>query len=184
MPYQIDYLARAPYPGTPDGYYYWTNAWIINASTDSQAISRFTFLDSRVQFIQLDVLEQVRAQFKRSPGLGGVYHMAPLHNEHGLRPSLPGGASLLNYMKVNLFVGDRLVGYKRWRMPFPNVWAIDAEWPSVALNTVNGAFTQLINNQILAARDGSIITKAVADPLVRQWQLRHGTKRRIGPVFA
>lgn len=184
MPYQLDYQMRAPYPPNEDGYYYWTNAWIVNASSDSMAIIRINQVDAAVDGMTLTVVEQVRLNAKRSPGVGGVYHSISLGLEDGDVPTGTSGYLLINYMKVDLYVGERLAGYKRWRMPF-RIEDLDGErWTPAAQSIVQSRFNELVAQSTLAARSGEVITGAVVDPLVRQWQLRHGTKRRDRRVIA
>lgn len=178
MPYQIDYELKVPYPGQPDGFYYWTNAWIVNASTDAQASTRFTQIDNAVDGMTLQICRQVWATRKRAPGMGGVYSSTTLFNDPGSYPNGSVGFTLLAYCRVDLFVGGEKVGYKRWRMPIRNDHIIGPLFAPAVITALNTRFGNLVSAGCLAARDGRVIDSFLVDPRVRQWQLRHGTERR------
>lgn len=178
MPYQFDVYQRIPYPDTDDGHYYWSNAWIINVSTDAEASAAITPVRNAARGILARPGEMVRMDLKRTPGMGGVYQTVNLGLLSGGRLASPNGYNMLLYCRVLYYVGDELVGYRRARMP----WSIEhydgAYWTTDARNMARGGSNNLIADGLLAARDGRVIDRSESDPLVRMWQLRHGTKRR------
>lgn len=184
MPYQFDYQMRVPWPNQPDGYYYWTNAWIVNATTDAQSNTRLTQIDTAVDGMTLNATQQVRVQRKRSPGMGGVYSNTTLFNDPGSLPTGTSGYNLLWYALVRLYVGTEQVGYKRWRAPWRYSDMAGPLWVPGVTTTLSTRFGTLIGLGALAARDGRVIDGFQVDPFIRQWQLRHGTKRRERVVVA
>lgn len=184
MPYQFDVEQRAPYSPNPSGWYHWTNSYIINAANDSQAFDFIGDIDQAARNLLAKPGRQVRMTLKRTPGMGGVYQSIGLSNEAGARPESPNGYNLLLYLKVVLYVGEEAVGYKRVRLPWSQEHFTGDLWTPTAMAAARAPFLTLIGNGVLAARDGRVITNALSDPFVRQWQLRDGTKRRQRPVLA
>lgn len=184
MPYQVDHQLRAPMPGQPDGYYYWSNAWIVNASTDAEAVTCYSWIDFYVDQMIIAACQAVRLQVKRSPGMGGVYLTVPLLNEPGSIPNGSLGYTLLSSVRVDFFVGEEAVGYKRWRPPL-RIGDIDnGELVGSMYTFINYGMGQLASLGVLAARDGRVIDNVRVSRRVRMWQLRHGTERRHRVVFA
>jgi hypothetical protein len=184
MLYQIDYQVRVPYPGNEDGYYYWTNAWIVDVANNVAALAAAGKIDLCHDSCMTHAVQQVRMQLKQPPGMGNVYSTVSLGNEPCDFPEGTSGYTLLSYIRVNLYAGGRQVGYKRWRMP---TRLEDIEGPYIASfpqAAIQSAFNELIEENVLAGRDGSLITSAEVDPLLRPWQLRHGTERRNRVVIA
>lgn len=127
MPYQLDWQLRVPYPDNPDGWYYWTNSWILNAEFDSTAITRANQVGNWVIANTTADCQRVRRTFKRAPGRDGVYFNQYLFDLPGTRPADPLGYNLLWHIRIDWLRDNKVIGYKRWRMPLGYSDVIDGQ---------------------------------------------------------
>lgn len=184
MPYQMDWLLRAPYPDNPSGWYYWTNSWILNTSTDGGAINRANTVGNWLIANTSTICQRVRRQFKRAPGRGGVYFVQSTANLPGTYPAGTAGYTLLMHVRIEWLSGQNTVGYKRWRMPL-RMDQLHGKWVDPALIThMTTTLNTMLAVPCLSSLSGQTVDGFRILPDARMWQLRHGTKRSESVVIA
>lgn len=181
--WQVDTLKRYPYEHNPSGWYYWTNVYYYNADTLIEAKDHAgSIQNSEVPVLSHDT-QCGPYQLHNPPGRGNIIAGRTNFWEFGTT-LIPGGGLLLSHLRVNLYWADGSWGYKRWRVPLPPSLQAGGLADAGFVAQLETMFSFPLNGITLRSHLGSPLVRASVDPRLRQWQLRHGSKRANRPVFA
>ena len=91
---------------------------------------------------------------------------------------------ITNIMRMSLWSGDRVVGYRLWRAGFHDTDIAGQLWEDSILTTVRGFALVPLSGGFASSLRGDILTNLTIDKRVHMANLRHGTKRRARKVLA
>jgi hypothetical protein len=180
---QLSWQFRHPYPGNPDGYYYWTQKLYANPADPTDFPSYVGALEEPYFTWHLFKTQINRLRITMPPGSNTVLENAFAFNHNGNNTrDLP--TILQNVARANLWVGTQYVGYKLLRGMIGTEEITNGEigfgiW--FALQTYWGP---ALIDAGLTTSDGTPIDRIEVDRQIHHWQLRHGTKRRQRVVIA
>lgn len=168
---------RSPYPSNPDGWYYWQNGmhWDLdNPPDDNESLYWFAVW---LQGVHSQVVQTHNLRVMDPPGSNIFTIDAPLYDDPG-GLIISGGYSLLQTVLVYWKVGDRRAGYTRLRVPVPANGLVGRYLAGWFYDAIYGITVEPFEKGRWTDHTGVPFTGFEIDPLVRMWQLRHGTKRR------
>jgi len=172
------------YPSVETGQdYFWTNCFYYeNLSSDPFSGDYYSAIIEAVHAGTLDTVNRPAVRVTNTTT--GHVHSIVTIPWVGAIPADGEAGSLTNTLRLVAWGGGRQVGYKLWRVPLR---LSDFEGgqltPTLAGVIADGLLTWL-NSVQLCSEVGNPIDEWTCDNVLHSWQLRHGTKRRIGPVFA
>lgn len=173
---------RIPDSRTPDGYYYWTNAFLWNDAIQPDFLLAKIRMRGFWEQCHLSVV-QMWYQQDMIPATSGVWVTNPTFGlNHGAYP-VEGGYSPFMTVYLRHLIGDVQVGYSRLRMP---VLAQDVEGVRLHQDLID--HIELFSNFYLVEAGvcnlaGNAIERFEVNPVVSEWQYRDGTKRRDRVFF-
>lgn len=175
--YRIDVQNRIPYEDNPSGYYWYTNVYYVNASDFDELDQAIDAVLRAGEFSHRHIVMMDYYRVMRWPS--GV---VVLENEidYECTPLISGPYySIYSCLYVRLYNGDRQVSYKRYRTPLSEHEIDDQRLTSDFYNFWSSSPANFWEPAgIFTNSAGVPITRAMLDPYVHGWVLRHGTKRR------
>lgn len=174
--YRIQF--RAPWPGGPQEFYYWSNVYhALVDSFDEFDLTRDTVLDVSSRMSNHDVrLDRLLITWSDTDVVvqdsGASWPANTL-----LIGDWP---ALTNTVLASFYAGGKRVGYKRYRSPIRS-----ADMDDGYLTNSAHAFYQTTVRQLITRgtrfcnTQGVVWETSQVDRLVRMWQIRHGSKRAI-----
>lgn len=182
--YQADWELRTPWPSNPDGYYYWTNVYYIEADDEADLISHAFAITQLTLDSHSPLVQNHRWQFRTPPGSEIIAGGYPLYDTVCRFGGVKSTRSVYSCVRINGYIGGRLVWYKRYRVCL----APDEIFQIYLTPSTFAYFASNIIPELealpLRTRDGSPIERYAVSPVVVSWQLRDGTKRRERTVIA
>lgn len=172
------------YPSVETGFdYYWTTVYYYNnlngdpaAGLNYSALLDATYngssYDNRLVAVRITNLETHTE-----------YGIATPFDNHGTIPE-NGGGSLENVVRLSGKADGQEVSYHLWRQPLTLADIEAGRLSDDAWAVVNDVIIPALVTAELQNVGGVEVQEWTADRAIHLWQLRHGTKRRIGPVFA
>lgn len=158
------------------GRYYWTNVYYFNADDDTEFdLGRDACATAQSRAFCHDVHSDRILITVASTGTivqHGSFSWVPF----GVLPA--SDSPITNTVLVWLYSEGVRVGYKRYRVPVPMAGMSNGLLTPefIASYYVNGP-ANILSDGTFCSRTGAVIDNAIVDPLVRGWQIRHGTKR-------
>lgn len=173
--YRCDLQWKIPTELVNTGVYYWTNVWYWNADTPDEYDFAHDWVVLTGEHQNCDDVRGDRIKIVEWPS-------NVLVQQGAYNPFIAGfwgdsDGPITNVLLYWLYAGEKIIGYKRVRMPVPSYAHVNgvltpefyASYSSIGLNYAGG--------QRLCNSSGVEFTHGKLDPLVHGWQLRHGTRR-------
>lgn len=178
---QVDVLKSVAYEPNPDGRYWWTSVYYYDQNEFSSLGSLVARVKTVDRFISHPSVRYERFTVKQPPGRENVVTVITDGLTFGLLPELGGPYSLINIIRVTTYFDDGRGSYRLLRSPLE-----DAAWTGnmLASLTISQAGGYINAQRAISGfppsrnQYGGELISAIVSPFVRQWQLRHGTKRR------
>lgn len=179
--YQMDVQHRYTPVGAMEPYY-WCNWWhwdsgFLDPFSDPayNAILLATFAGT------LETVQHV-AYRVRDIANGTDHGIVTPSAAYGLLPD-DGGGSLINTVRLAGYKGGKQVCYKRWRVPLRSSDSDGVRVSSDLLSVFTGTVVPYLLSGTICNARRVIVDEWRVEPYIAGWQLRRGTKRRMGPVF-
>lgn len=176
--YRAEMQYRAPWVGGPQEFYYWTNSYYFRASTfDDFDYGRDTVGDvsSRVSHFT------TRLDWLRITNLTSSTVVQNSAFSWPANTLLVGDtSSIANTVLASYWKDGRRVGFNRFRSPVRDEDMVDGRLTEDAIAYYHSAANLLVIAGLqFQTAAGEVYDTVVIDPLVRMWQIRHGTKRSM-----